>query len=239
MTVGYITDIHLGVDTDGDAFELLEELAADFESRGVDTVVFLGDIATVASPDKARPLATRVRETFEHFETYATAGNGDHVQVVDNVFENGPNAVVTADEDKATVLVNSATTSNYHTGEIDQEGLNLVEDQLAAGKSVTVGAHHPLQHTHHLPPLFETQPEIAFPDNKAQLQSTVAETDGTLETLICGHLHPSARRRVLGNPLGVELDVLEPVLDIEFVYETDVVRSLNERIVVDDLVYDH
>jgi predicted phosphodiesterase len=239
MTVGYISDIHLGVDIDGDTIELLEDVAASFEHRGVDTVVLLGDISTVESIETARSLATEVRDVFERFECYATAGNGDHVQVIDEVFENGPNAVVTADEDTATVLVNSATTSTYHTGEISKDGLELLEDQLAAGKSVTVAAHHPLQHTHHLPPLFETQPEIAFPDNKAQLQSIVADTDGTLEQLVCGHLHPKGRLRVLGNPLEVELDVLEPVLDIEFVYESEVERSLNEHIVVDNLVYDH
>jgi len=81
--------------------------------------------------------------------------------------------------------------------------------------------------------------EFASPDNRARLQSVVESSDGTLSKVVCGHLHPKGRLRVLGDPLGVELDVLEPIVSVEYVYGSDAVRSRNGRIVVEDLTYEH
>jgi metallophosphoesterase superfamily enzyme len=47
MNVGFVTDVHLGMDINGETRTVLENLAAAFDERDVERVVFLGDVATV------------------------------------------------------------------------------------------------------------------------------------------------------------------------------------------------
>lgn len=259
MRAGFVTDVHYGADVSGDAVALLERIADEFRAADVDRVVLLGDVAVGETREAARERTETVRDVFDGFDVSATRGNADVPGVVDDVFEHSANTVVAETDDAVTVLLDSAPSEPGGPGHVDPAGVELVAERLEDGETVRIVTHYPLQRTEHLPQAFASYPEVAYPSNKRQFDAAVrpyvpgarggAETGstpddesapgadgGTIAEIVCGHLHPPARLRVRGEPLGVPLTVLEPIVRIEKPYAEAGGRTLNERVVVEDLI---
>lgn len=251
MKIGLVTDTHAGLRSDERVQDSLQYLSSEFRSRGVDTVLHLGDIAHEDPIDSYPERVRQVLSVFNEFETAATLGNHDIQAISKAEFETefsvSCDRVLYETADELVVKINTAGHASLSSvaqdtpvGVISDTARDLIINGLNNGKRVTVFTHYPLQFTefHQEQDFFDFRPEYTFPVNKLQLEQQLLDAlqNGSLQ-LYCGHLHPQDTTTVETRPFGVPLTIVEPV---QYFYQddTDIVWEDNLHPTVDDLIID-
>lgn len=219
--IGVVTDVHLGIESgeyDEELVDILEVIASEFDSRGVDTVVLMGDMVQETTREETRSNFERVYDVFDPFDLFYTPGNHDVIELEPSDFPGGfvgvGSCVVSESEGEAVILVDTASDGPYdNVGYVPESDQEFIEGKLREGKHLTILSHYPLQWTGHRAEVFNAYPERGFPLNKDCIDElAMGDVDGSFVRLVCGHLHPPSTRTVRGEPSGVPLTVVEPVL---------------------------
>lgn len=238
MKVGFVTDTHLGLGSDENlslTLDSYESILSEFKKRNVETVIHLGDCIDERTSQNLEELHDRIVRPLHEFENSHTISGNHDANGIDEARLPSDSQVMYENGDYLLQSVSTAFSAYENVGYISENSLEDIENALANGKKMTLVSHYPLAYTEARSDVFDAIPERAFPVNKIDLVEMQEENPGTIEQIVCGHLHPPRTTTTSSPLLGSKQTVIEPVTEFS-VESGEVVNTVNTAPDIDSMI---
>ncbi len=194
LKVGVISDIHMRNSYREEISEELRETVEYLEEFEPDLVVALGDvIQQEETEEEDRRNIEQVKGMLDFdCDVRYMAGNHDSENLsndeLEEVFGNELYGVEEYGDEKLIFLNTSSPWLSGSRGEVTEEQIDMLEEEVQADEEFTVFTHHPI-HYHNVQDniWWENYPERAFCNNKKEI-NRVLEPEN-VKAVINGHLH--------------------------------------------------
>lgn len=246
MKVGFLTDSHLGLNSDSEREEKLEiirDTLTFFNKRNVEKVVHLGDVFDDKSNEPVQKLLDEFNSVIDEFEEdfsdiYITPGN--HDVMIENKSEIKElftlNEVIVESSDESTLLIDTVSKAKHdNLGYIPDSAKELLHTKMSSKERINIISHYPLAYTHVGARVFDVFPERAFPTNKKDIYDINETYTSEVSELFCGHLHPDSTQNTIGKPIGCQINVFEPITVLDLKGET-LLPSPNTNLEMENLI---
>lgn len=242
MRFGVITDSHLGIDEDNneDIIDLMYDIESYFEREGIENVIHLGDM--IHESDNVISNIEKVTEIFEDYDKYLTLGNHDVIKADKSSFEKRGwvcSGSISIDQNKCIKLMDTVTEANHNNiGYIPEEEIISINNKLNQGYDLIILTHYPLEKIYESE-VFQDIPERGYPINKDELfiKCDHRESNGSIESVLCGHQHPKRTREMTGRPTNMDITIFEPILNFQ-IDSNGIHSEVNKDIDLSNLIVD-
>ena len=197
MRLGIISDIHMRDEYSEQITESLKTAKENIREFDPDAVAVLGDVIQGGNREEDIKNIEKVRETLDFScDTYYLAGNHDSANLsnseLEYFFGNELYSVVDKSETSLLILNTSSPWLSGSRGEVTQEQLEFVKEQMQRNQNFTVLIHHPI-HYQDLQDSFwwKNYPERAFCGNKKEINKALRPEK--INCVINGHLHKNSK----------------------------------------------
>ncbi len=194
LRVGVISDIHMRDEYKDEISKELREAVKGLSEFDPDLVVALGDV--IQQEDTAEEDRRNIEQVKQILDfdcpVRYMAGNHDSENLsndeLEDIFDNDLYGIESYEGEKLAFLNTSSPWLSGSRGEVTEEQIEMLEDEMRKDEELTLFTHHPI-HYHNVQDNYwwENYPERAFCNNKKEINRVLDPEK--VKCVVNGHLH--------------------------------------------------